>query len=118
MTAIRAWPEDLRGIALDRHDAVVGTTERAVLIRSLRALGDRRIFDEGVTVVMRDALPEAFERSSRALAGIRGPVALARDVLDEAAIDSAQLAVLDRTGALNSIQTGPAPPPTPAVRRP
>lgn len=101
---IDEWPKILRGRVGAEHASIQqDAPSRKRLVAALRRLGQTIAFGAETAQVIRNALPEAFERSQRALGSLRGPIMLARDVRTLSGIGSADLAILDEAGLLPSI---------------
>lgn len=110
MVLIGDWPTRLRTAVVDAWRAAEPIGNGGTLLRALRALGDGRIFSDAQSMVVRAALPEAFEDKRRALGGMEAPVVLARDITRMAGISSSDVSrlrdgrVLDFGGATGRLR--------------
>lgn len=94
------WPHRFRGAVSEEVDRLrsVRSSNQKPLLEAIRKLGLRPRPEQ--LLVIREAIPEAFEHSGTALGGLLRPVVNGATVCRRAAIDPAELRVLRETGAL------------------
>ncbi|MBC3941185.1 hypothetical protein [Sphingomonas albertensis] len=96
------WPDGLRSTVADRLRGTVGD-ERHVILNRIRKLGDRYAPTDMAKLV-RDALPEAFKMTQRAMS-FEMPTMLSCDICKLTGIDVDDVRRLEAAGIFTTIET-------------